>query len=601
MILHHDKYTLEGIQLDPNKPKINIALRSVSTKRVFVQRSSYQTDLQKKHIRDLLKLFCNSKLPNIIPNTLKIESLNRILNHNIEVELEAKTTRQPTLVESRYFVKYKKLASHSNCEIEEYNLSLVEEDYNLATFHFRGNDTCYFACYNTRTGKKGVTCDVELIINFMKSCPVPFVMDSTGYLLLNELVYHGGISGIKSKSISNMTAPNCINVISVQDLLGKRNSYDLIAKLAFPKIKAVIPYSEGDNCLQSLEALKYVFDVHLKEPLATYEKLKPLFNQYGVTCYSKLAEKLFSKASTQPITPFNIGTYEPYIAPKFDITTGKSGLGGVHGCLKRFVSNPTHQVVYLDYKSYYPSILLNYQTIFEDFINTEEYLRYYHLKQNETNSSLKEAYKTLINAFIGVLGTDKPGFNTLNREAWEFIIRTGQNLMYATLREIMNLNPEFELVHVNTDGAYFVKPRGLMVNLPTETCNKHALTLEEHTYEQIAIYDLNNYIIKVNNQGDFIAKGDYRHCYCPYVKEHVYKGLFGESLGHIDEKDIKNFVLLDKAKLSRCIKTKLGNNKSTTQLDLLQPDYIQKYNETHDNKIIIDKEEYDNLVKKLTF
>jgi len=68
----------------------------------------------------------------------------------------------------------------------------------------------------------------------------------------------------------------------------------------------------------------------------------------------------------------------------------KFGLGGLHGSLENYIQD---DLIHLDYRSQYPSIILQYKELFSQIINVDLYEQVYNMRNFEIKPRLKQLYE----------------------------------------------------------------------------------------------------------------------------------------------------------------------------------------------------------------
>lgn len=600
MINRFDNYLFVDTYID-NQSKLHIRLKSTSTKRIIDNVYDFSNTATQVAIRRIYKLFYQEVIPfpkKITYSQVFISKINRNFNTTKPICLEAVSRHHNT------YDNYKKLASYAseyrsykkinidevkleniNTDIECYELKPTERMYNLAVFQLKGNDTCYFATYNTKTMECFCSCDNRKIIEFVKAQSSLFIMDIQDGKYLNALIQG---EDIRWKSMSQLSSQLAFNYISVQEILSDDKS-NLIAKLAYPHMRVDVNHSEAKHCLQVLENLKFVFDRFLLDKLTIIATLERVYPNIQYINLAMLADKCFYISQDNEHTYFDTQAMViPTMIQSVPISTGKSQLGGVRGCLTYYQSRPEEEIVHLDYSSFYPSIILKNKDLFKRVLNITRFEEFYKKKFQATRADEKSVYKSLINNAVGILGSSKPCFKMRNRKAYEFVIREGQKIMIETITSILYTNPQLKLLHVNTDGVYFSSPKDF------------CLSFQSHYPSAIHIYkamyigsNANNYML-LDKDNSVIGKGDYKNCKCLYVKQRVLNEVFGLSIPNSNKP--LDFVMLDDLGRRYIMCT---GKFDKYYFDTRPKDYIEKYNIANNQNIQLDINAYEALVTKL--
>lgn len=601
MVKRFDSYLFAGTFMD-NDFKLHIKLKSTSTERIIDNVYDYSNPDTQAIIRKIYKLFYQEEVmpfsKKITYSPVFISALNKNFNTTTPVYLEAVSRhhkpnnnyRKLASYGSEYrsykkFDRNKVKLENINTDVQCYRLEPTEYEYNLAVFQLKGNDTCYFANYNTKTTESFCSCDNRKIIEFVKAQSALFVMDIQDGKYLNALVQG---QDIRWKSMSQLTSQLVVNYISVQELLNDDKS-NIIARLSYPYMRVDVAHSEANHCLQVLENLKFVYEQFLLDKLLIREKLQQAYPDIKYINLAMLADKCFYVHQDNVNLCFSTQeTAIPTMIQCIPISIGTNKLGGIKGCLKYYHSTPDEEIVHLDYNSFYPSIILNNRDLFRQVIDINAFEEFYRKKFQATRADERSIYKALINYAVGILGSSKTYFKMQNRKAYEFIIKTGQRIMFETITSILDANPQIKLLHVNTDGTYLSMPKGECFKFQSD----YPSTIT--TYKAIYIGSNANSYMLLDNANNVTCKGDYKTCKCLYVKQRVLNEVFGINIP--DSNNLNDFVILDDTGRRYVMCT---GKFDRYYFDTHPKDYIEKYNQANNQCIQLDINAYTALVTKL--
>lgn len=156
----------------------------------------------------------------------------------------------------------------------------------------------------------------------------------------------------------------------------------------------------------------------------------------------------------------------------------KIGLGGCHGAIQNYRGD---NLLHLDYRSQYPSIILQYKELFRNIIDVDLYESIYNLRNFEVKPELKALYKEQkleglsevkrqeIDEQIKELSKLEKGLKLILNSAYglinsnfelpisckvlgRFICLKGQSMLINLAEKLVNLSNEIKLINVNTDG-----------------------------------------------------------------------------------------------------------------------------------------------------
>ena len=109
--------------------------------------------------------------------------------------------------------------------------------------------------------------------------------------------------------------------------------------------------------------------------------------------YCETYEKLYENDDTKKFEDGQVETIVNTI-DKLNINNVmvKYGLGGLHSAKENYIQE---DLIHLDYRSQYPSIILQYKELFRDIINVNLYEQIYNMRNFEIKPRLKELYQQL--------------------------------------------------------------------------------------------------------------------------------------------------------------------------------------------------------------
>jgi hypothetical protein len=183
--------------------------------------------------------------------------------------------------------------------------------------------------------------------------------------------------------------------------------------------------------------------------------------------------------------------------------TVTSGLGGVHGAISKIIKE---NLIHLDFESEYPSIILQYQKLFENIMNVEMYKAVYKLRfkykklrnESEEFTLIEKGLKLILNSCYGLINSNykRP---LSNKKLGRFICLKGQSLLYNLITR-NNLKP----CNINTDGAYSDIPDDIDKIIENE--KDGYFKIDYKLIKKAIQFDVSNYLM-ITNDDKVIKKG----------------------------------------------------------------------------------------------
>lgn len=187
------------------------------------------------------------------------------------------------------------------------------------------------------------------------------------------------------------------------------------------------------------------------------------------------------------------------------------GVGGIHYQNQPgiYTSSPTHTILDLDVKSFYPNISIAnsfYPSHFgKQFCDT--YANIYNLRKTTPKSSPENlAYKLALN---GSYGKSNSIYSNLYDPTFTLRITVNGQLLLSMLIEKVLSTPSTSIIQANTDGATFLIPNKYLPRINRITKSFESLThlqLEDTTYKKMVILNVSNYIA-ITNDNQIKRKG----------------------------------------------------------------------------------------------
>lgn len=583
MIKEVDDYKLNRVFLDENTMTMFFEFESVTTGGVYIERHKIEGATAKQVVRKMLDLFSRFTPPRMEYTKSFVDLLNNCnIDHNKVVTLSTRIkVSKFTKMEYRTFTPTVK-EGHNN-DIQKVSITpTLNTAFILTVLHLRANDSLYFTAFNTKTQEQVCLTSYADIQAFVESNKDnTFIMNKSESKQLNAVLLN---VDIRWRNWLDLDYDYKFKCITVQELLNKQSSEDIVQKLCYQHMRVQVLFDEANNCLQALENLKYVFENHLRSILSTrqaFSKLNPIDTKLSI-----ISNKLFSNHNAEFVAEAEELDMEKLLDRiPFFVSRGDSGLGGLRGCIENYRNPYNTHIEALDYSSFYPSILLKYKELFSELVNIPQYEQIYTQKFETNNVYIKESSKALINSFIGTLGAKKPEqFVVTNRDAYEFIVKTGHKIMMDTILHILD-NNNVKLVHVNTDGAYFEVPNGETFHYDLELPTSHKV------YNNIYIKSVNDYMLNVDDS-ELIFKGTYKTQLCDYVRENLVALIADGEFVH-KQYNVTDYIIYDSERKIRGVK--VVGSTSLLAIDDVGVDYIEK----HSDSVFLDIKYYHDLVKGL--
>lgn len=240
--------------------------------------------------------------------------------------------------------------------------------------------------------------------------------------------------------------------------------------------------------------------------------------------------------------------------------------GGLHGAKKGVFEG---NIWYVDVKSYYPSLMLEYDYISRNLKTSKQYKDIYDLrmKYKAEKDPKEKGLKLLLNTCYGAM---KNQYNDLYdpKQANQVCI-TGQLFLIDLLEK---LEPHINLLQTNTDGIIFQSYNDEKVKMILDEWQQRTrMVLDIDKVDKIWQKDVNNYIILKN--GKIKVKG-------AYVKDY-FGGTFAQNTTTIIDEAVVNYFVYR----TPVSKTILDCN------DLIRFQYISKKGPTylrveHDGQVV---------------
>ncbi|MBP3886834.1 MAG: hypothetical protein J6F30_04160, partial [Cellulosilyticum sp.] len=516
--------------------------------------------------------------------------------------------------EYRNFFIVTRTLAQQNSNVETYNFSPTKLTTLLVSFQMRANDTLYFASYDTRTQQIYITMNVEEIKTYLRNNLNTLII--TDYIasiqlqaILNDVeIRYMEVSELR-KQLEQLPKLITLHIDSITNLLDTTARPDFVEWECHNVMRVNVSRNEGANCLQHLENIKYLFDTRLREGVSARHLTTIEARRRGVDSrctLSQLADILLYNGrksnyrfnvidllkqsnviTNAKVNAFLLDVHDSVECNIFsdlgiDLTIGKSGYGGLRGCIKDYYNPKGTKIVCFDFSSFYPTILLDLNNSICQVINFGEFKGLYDKKFSaDTPQMAKTFYKILINTAIGVLGSSKNKFKMKSRDTWKAIIKIGQLTMLNLLYSLEQQGAK--ILHVNTDGCYVEVPETQQLHVE----HKYPIHIEE--FSHIYIKGINDYM--VGNSDRVICKGKYKYMDCTFVKNLVIaKQLFHKTYEEVDYQ-LEDCYLYSSIKDSRYIHFTCGFNDY--EVDTRTLTYLEEYKLKYPDKDIqIDTQSY---------
>lgn len=259
----------------------------------------------------------------------------------------------------------------------------------------------------------------------------------------------------------------------------------------------------------------------------------------------------------------------------------KYGFGGIHSALKNETKHGN--ILQIDFSSFYPTIMINYNYFSRAISNTDKYKEIYYKRLELKNIDVEKSnrYKLILNKPYGCM---KNEFHIL-RDVMNCnkIVINGQ-LIVTQL--VIELKEYCELLQTNTDSItikYYDKCYEKVKEIVDNFCERFNLKYSELKVNDLYQIDVNNYII-VDENKNIKCKGSILKNYNPKDNKDLY---YNNSLSIIDKCSVE--YLVNRRSVEEVVMECYNNN----EIDRFQ--LITSYG----NKFIGTYLEYDGIIKKL--
>lgn len=291
------------------------------------------------------------------------------------------------------------------------------------------------------------------------------------------------------------------------------------------------------NSILSIEKPNKDFELNYREYINTNNKKFNDFVDYINNNQDEKLDKTLKVNFSENYIDDDYNMNEELIVNSFDEITlngtiCKIGLGGIHGAIPNCIRE---DLIHLDYRSQYPSIILQFKELFKNIIDIELYEAIYNLKCYTLKQKLKDLkaekldliskYTDIVNVNPEVkLRLDKikndiifanklmkgvklilnSSYGLINsnfrlpiscKKLGRFICLYGQSLL---INLVSKLSKGVELINVNTDGIIIKTDQEIKI----EDDGYFVLGIDK--YKKIIQKDVNNYIL------DYKTKGCYK-------------------------------------------------------------------------------------------
>lgn len=365
-----------------------------------------------------------------------------------------------------------------------------------------------------------------------------------------------------------------------EDALYSENNTSLICEiLKLPdsdkksRNEITVNYDYINSCNEKFN--KFVDFVNKNQNVQNDRDLKEQYCSFYQTKYLEDDKNIFeNNLVTTAINSFD----EINIQNKFNDICIKFGLGGLHGAIPNHLNT---NMLHLDYKSQYPSIILQYKELFSNIINVPLYEAIYNLKfkigdkitalKKEIDSqlelkadikiidSIEKEIEGLEKIQVGIKLILNTAFGLINsnfdipiscKSLGRFICLKGQSLL---LNLCYLFKDSCKLININTDGIIL---RKMIDSIPIIKPDGYFI-LDETKMSKIIQNDVNNYIAQTGNK--YKKKGMFNLKIKQFINKNEKLSINLENaLNLIQEKDIeKKPIYFDK----RWFAPEIVNNK----------------------------------------
>ena len=554
-----DTYILIGVEYIEEDNLVKLKIKSTTTGKVFVEQHKL-TKYTKTLVSKLIKTFVPSEKRiewtpyyfrelnyrlNIEPKLLQMKLVyagyerSKVKSALREADNEEK--RQYYLdklrgsfksdEEYRNFVPVKEVKEIAMPQLQTVECELVDKEYLLCILQLRGQDTLYFASYNTKTGKQFCTTNMDKIYEYITTSEAEVLMDRPDKDLFTKLFGEWSI-------------------IVLQDLLSE-HTYSYIHYKCRDIMQLNIPQSETMTVLQLLEAFKYLFNTELQQHLTVRATMLNLIKKNNLNAKPKLSDCCSALFGTGVKSTFShieyLDNLYKHVTPSLkDFLTGKTptielfgvnlsigeGLGGLRGCIENYTPSVGKEIVHLDFSSFYPTILLRYHHLLGETIHKDRYVQVYRKKFAGINKPSTQLFKQMLNRTTGLLNKRDGDTPLYNRSAYIAMVKLGHLIMLNFLFAILK-NENLRLVNVNTDGCYVEAPIGEKIDVEQAISTLDSMesdfefVVKETRYANMYIKSVNSYLLLGHNE-EVTCKGDFKHVEGNYVRNLVInKYLYG--------------------------------------------------------------------------
>jgi len=199
----------------------------------------------------------------------------------------------------------------------------------------------------------------------------------------------------------------------------------------------------------------------------------------------------------------------------------KYGLGGLHGSKENYIQD---DLIHLDYRSQYPSIILQYKELFRNIINVDLYEAVYNMRNFEIKPKLKElskleqteeiqkeiielteleqGLKLILNTAYGLINSNFK-LPIANKKLGRLICLKGQSMLLNLLFKL----GKTEIANVNTDGIILKFTENLDIDQIIKNDEDGYFVLGVDKIDKLIQKSVNSYI-KISN-GYMKTKGEF--------------------------------------------------------------------------------------------
>ena len=304
-------------------------------------------------------------------------------------------------------------------------------------------------------------------------------------------------------------------------------SFDIDRKLTATELKEVIKYCKHDveqtievfmnrqEEFKSHTALLKAFNL----PLKYINKTKPQLSATILNAYKIKRDDEFEITipDTLKVTKYQhiVDWYKNSMNLDYSkkLETDVAGVphifawGGLHGAIENYCNEGVF--VHADVKSYYPSLMIEYDFISRNVADKNKYKEIYNerLRLKAENNPMQAPYKIVLNSSYGAM---KDKYNNLFDPLMaNNVCVSGQLLLLDLIEKIESY---CQIINSNTDGIIIkidhLKELDKIKSICKEWENRTRMKLDYDIHERMYQKDVNNYII-INNDGTYESKGAY--------------------------------------------------------------------------------------------